>query len=342
MDDTARRLLQRLVRRIPSQLLKPTLEKWGRLKRTQLDSLDFSQSKYSLTEKLLSVCEENGSSIKHITELELLYVIDNPVAGKWHAYQFIDPEDDAHTVELMQFKEQFKSHLTELVQNVSIKMKKHTDEAVWIRLAWGQSFSRPNHFKPTYVVYHLQSPYVFMTSMNSKHRPLLSQALVLATRHQAVKNANLSGKLNAIRDLVMRQYEHVFPTKFPSNISENNENTKNPNIKQEQEEQSSNRLQMACEAFGGGKLPEIQSAVYNLETKFRGHAKNMEERGGPFKCVVTFSGTNILESLRSCASSGIASTPVTPVLSSIPRKGRNYFLMTDNNPGSSQTQQQQK
>lgn len=58
---------------------------------------------------------------------------------------------------------------------VSVKIKKHTDEAVWIRIAWGDSFSQPNHLKPTYVVYHLQTPYVFVTSLTSKHKPLLSQ-----------------------------------------------------------------------------------------------------------------------------------------------------------------------
>ncbi|XP_033839870.1 centromere protein N [Periophthalmus magnuspinnatus] len=343
MDDIAQSLLKRLVRRIPRQMLQPTLEKWGRLQKAQLESMDFTLSKYALTEKLLSICEENDWSTKHITELELLYIIDNPNVGMWHAYQLLDPEDDAHTVELMQFKEQFKSHLTELIQNVSIKIKKHTDEAVWIRLAWGESFSQPNHFKPTYVVHYLQSPYVFMTSLKSKHRPLLDQALVLATRCQSIKDANLSGrKLIAIRDLLMKQYEQVFPSKFPRHIPENNENARNPLIEQEQSALSSNRLQMACEAFGGGKLPEIQSAVYRLKTKFRGHAKNMAQRKEPFKCVVKFSSTNLLESLRSCASSGIASTPVTPLLSSIPLKGRNYFVITDNGPGSSQTLHQQK
>lgn len=337
MDDVARRLLQRLVRRIPSQLLKPTLKKWGRLKK--LNSIDFTLSKHALTEKLVSVCEENDCRMKHITELELLYVIDNPYVGMWHAFQLIDPEDDACTVELVQFKEQFKSHLTELVQNVSVKIKKHTDEAVWIRLAWGQSFSPPNHLKPTYVVHHLQSQYVFITSINSKHKLLLSQALVLATRYQALKDASLSGKLSAIRDLALRQYEHAFPDKFRSHLPENDENTKNPNIEQEQVQQSSKRLHMACEAFGGGKLPEIQSAVYKLETKFRGHAKNMAEHKEPFKCLVKFTSANILESLRNSASSGITSTPATPLLSSILRKGRNYFVITDNSPGPSQTQQ---
>lgn len=60
-------------------------------------------------------------------------------------------------------------------QEVSIKIKKHTDEAVWIRLAWGNSFSPPNHFRPTYVVHHLQTPYVFMFRLTSKQKPLLSQ-----------------------------------------------------------------------------------------------------------------------------------------------------------------------
>ncbi|XP_020777725.1 centromere protein N [Boleophthalmus pectinirostris] len=343
MDDMAQALLKRLVRRIPSHKLQPTLEKWGRMEKAQLESMDFTLSKYSLTETLLSICEESNWNTKHITELELLYIIDNPNVGMWHAYQLADPEDDAHTVELMQFKEQFKSHLTELIQNVSIKIKKHTDEAVWIRLAWGESFSRPNHFRPTYVVHYLQSPYVFMTSLSSKRRPLVYQALVFATRYQSVKDANLSGrKLGAIRDLLMRQYEQVFPSKFPSHITENKENAKNPLIEQEQSELSSNRVQMACEAFGGGKLPELQSAVYRLETKFRGYAKNMAQHKEPFKCVVKFSSTNLLESLRNCASSGIASTPVTPLLSSIPLKGRNYFVITDNGPASSQTLQQQK
>lgn len=124
--------------------------------------------------------------------------------------------DDAHSVELIQFKEQFKSHLRELVRHVSetfsptqaindivaslihivwaalcltsgikytffisfkvsIKIKKHTDEAVWIRIAWGDAFTRPNHLKPTYVVHYLHSPYVFVTSLTLKQKPLLSQ-----------------------------------------------------------------------------------------------------------------------------------------------------------------------
>ncbi|XP_008292976.1 centromere protein N [Stegastes partitus] len=344
MDDAARRLLQRLVRRIPAQTLKTTLDKWGRLKAAQRQSMDFTQSKWALTEKLLAICEENELTLKHIAELEMIHVIENPDRSMWYALQLMDPEDDAHSVELTQFKEQFKSHLSELVRHVSIKIKKHTDEAVWIRIAWGDSFSRPNHLKPTYVVHHLQTPYVFVTGLTSKLKLLLTQALVLSTRHQAIKDASLSGrKLTAIRDLLMRQYQQVFPTKYPSPLAESNQNATNPLIDKEQAELSANRHQMACEAFGSGMLPQLQSAVYKLETKFRDHMnKTMTEREEPLKCVVKFASTSLLESLRHCASSGIASTPVTPLLSSIPLKGRNYFVITDNGPGpSSQTRQPQ-
>lgn len=337
MDDSSKVLLQRLVRRIPTQMLKATLDKWGRLTAAQRQSMDFTQSKWALTQKLLSHCEENELTMKHITELEMIYVIENPNQGMWYTFQLMDPEDGAHLIELAQFREQFKSHLRELIRHVSVKIKKHTDEAVWIRIAWGDSFSRPNHLKPTYVVHYLQTSYVYVSGLKSKLKPLLSQVLTLSTRHQAIKDANLSGrKLTAIRDLLMKQYQQVFPTKYPRPLAEKNQTVSNMHIEREQAEAAANRHQMAGEAFGDGTLPQLQSAVYKLETKFRDPTNmTMTGREEPFRCVVKFSSTNLLESLRNCASSGIASTPVTPLLSSIPLKGRNYFVIKDNAPASS-------
>ncbi|XP_029972261.1 centromere protein N [Salarias fasciatus] len=345
MENITRRLLQRVVRRFPSQTLRATLDKWERLSEAQRRSLDLSKTKWALTEKLLSICEENELTIKHITELEMMHVIDNPNQGMWYAFQLLDPKDDAHSVDLTQFKQQFKCHLSQLMRHVSIKIKKHTDEAVWIRIAWGDALSRPDHLKPTYVVYYLQSSHVFMTSLNSKLKPLLSQALVLSTRHRGMKDANLSGRnLTAITDLLMKRYQQVFPTKYPTPLAEKNEIESHPHIEREQAGAAAKRQQMACEAFGGGVLPQLQSAVYKLETRFKDHTnKIMTEREEPFRCVVKFSSVNLLESLRHCASSGIASTPVTPLLSSVPLKGRNSFVITDNGRSpSSQTQQSQK
>ncbi|XP_034087462.1 centromere protein N [Gymnodraco acuticeps] len=344
MDESKKRLVQRLIRRIPTKMLKTTLQKWGHLTGEQHRAMDSIQSKWALTESLLAICEENELAVKHLTELEMIYMMDNPDQGMWYAFQLTDPGDDAQSVDLMQFKEQFKSHLRELVRQVSVKIKKHTDEAVWIRIAWGDAYSRPDHLKPTYVVHYLQTPYVFVTRLNSKQKPMLFQAMVLSTRYQYFKDANLSGRnLTAIRDLLMRKYQQVFPTKYPSPLTERKQTVTNPHVEREQAKPAANRLQMACEAFGGGTLPQLQSAVYKLETKFRDHTNTlMTEREEPFRCVVKFSSTNLLESLKNCASSGIASTPVTPLLSSIPLKGKNYFVITDNVPGpSSQMRQTQ-
>ncbi|XP_004067271.1 centromere protein N [Oryzias latipes] len=337
MDDTSKLLLQRLVRRIPTQMLKATLDKWGRLTVEQRQAMDFTQSKWALTQKLLSVCEENKLTLTHLAELEMIHAMENPNQGMWYTFQLLEPENDAQSVELTQFKQQFKCHLSELLRQMSVKIKKHTDEAVWIRIALGSSFSKPNHLKPTYVVHYLQTPYVFVRNLTSKLKPLLSQALTLATRHQGVKEANLSGRnLTSIRDLLMRQYQQVFPTKYRSPPEEEDQPVLNQHIEKEQGGVAAHRRHMAHQAFGDGMLPQLQSAVYMLDTKFRDpNNRTMTEREETFKCVVKFSSIDLLESLRSCASSGIASAPVTPLLSSIPLKGRNYFVVTDNTPGPS-------
>lgn len=57
MNDSSKLLLQRIVRRIPVQMLKTTLDKWGRLTVEQRQAIDFTQSKWALTQKLQSFCE---------------------------------------------------------------------------------------------------------------------------------------------------------------------------------------------------------------------------------------------------------------------------------------------
>lgn len=65
MDDSTKRLLQRLMRRIPTQMLRTTLEKWGRLTVAQQQSVDFTQPKWVLTERLLAFCEVCGLFLKY-------------------------------------------------------------------------------------------------------------------------------------------------------------------------------------------------------------------------------------------------------------------------------------
>lgn len=57
MDDTVKQLLRRLVRRIPAQALQSTLAKWERLTAQQRESIDFTQPKWTLVDKLYDICE---------------------------------------------------------------------------------------------------------------------------------------------------------------------------------------------------------------------------------------------------------------------------------------------
>ncbi|KAG5848857.1 centromere protein N isoform X1 [Anguilla rostrata] len=338
MDDSAKQVLRKIIRRIPSNKLQNILSKWEHLSKKQFRSLEFTQAKWLLCDNLLSLCEENDLSMKHVTELEMIYRIENPAQGSWNVCQLIDPSEEAVTVDSLTFKDSFKAHLKHLISHVSVKMKKHEDNAIWIRIAWGDNFTQPNHLNPTYVVHHLQTPYVFVSGLTAKHKPFLHQALIPSTHYGGLKDVHLSGRcLTALRDLLMRQYKQAFPVKHPRLLQEKSPVPSHPNIETEHAKHTEKRLQMAAEAFGEGILPKLETAVYKLETRFRenGMPGRREE---PFRGVVKFSSSNLLESLKNCVSSGMASAPVTPLLSSITQKGRNYFVITDKGPGVSHTQ----
>lgn len=57
MDDVARTLLQRTLRKIPTGKLEETLKKWAHLSRRQQQSLNYSQSKWILHENVVTLCE---------------------------------------------------------------------------------------------------------------------------------------------------------------------------------------------------------------------------------------------------------------------------------------------
>ncbi|XP_048860966.1 centromere protein N [Brienomyrus brachyistius] len=334
MDAAAEALLRQTVRRIPSSKLNGVLRRWGCLSETQLGSLKSMQPKWLLCDNLLSLCQENDLSMKHVAQIEMLYYMENPKRGIWYAFQMVEADDEAQSLELMHFRERFKAHLKDLISHVSIKLKKHQDESVWIRIAWGDNFHRPNHLKPTYVMHHLQTPYVFVSSLTTKHKHLLFQALVLAAGYSSVRDVHLSGRcLTALRDLLMRQYKQVFPSSCPK-PPEESDPLPNPNIENEHAKVMEHKRQAAAEAFGYEDPPKLESATYKLETMYREHGnESLNGRDEPFRGVVKFTSSNLLESLKYCITSGITSTPLTPLLSSITQKGRNYFVIRDKGPG---------
>ncbi|XP_076848646.1 centromere protein N isoform X2 [Brachyhypopomus gauderio] len=316
MDVETKTILQRIIRKIPNKKLEGTLRSWGRLSAEQLRSLDFTQPKWSLLEDLISRCEDRRLGLKAVTKLEMVYHIDNPDQGTWHACQLMDAEDDAVSVSYTEFRELFKANLEEVFKHISIRMKTLEDGAVWIRIAWGDNFNKPNHLRPTYVVHYLQTPYVFIFNLMSKHKPFLYEALFLSCRYVSIKEAHLSGRsLTALRDLLMKQYQQVFPSKDRI-VKERNAPPLHPNIEREHAEYTERRHQMACEAFGDGVMPQLEKAVYKLETRYRGNNSNtLKDEDELFRGVVKFSSTNLLQSLHHCVATESLDQPADPCLS---------------------------
>ncbi|CAJ0967388.1 unnamed protein product [Ranitomeya imitator] len=92
--------------------------------------------------------------------------------------------------------------------------------------------------------------------------------------------------------------------------------------------------QAMLETLGDGPLPKLECADYKLATAFNGEAGIANEIK-PFHCVVKFSSTHILESVRSLAQSGLSEAPVSSLFSSIISKGKNKFNVTERKESSS-------
>ncbi|KAA0714636.1 Centromere protein N [Triplophysa tibetana] len=335
MDEQTIFVLRRIFKKIPSRNIEDLLKNWNCLTADQLRALDYTRPKWTLVENIISFCEERRLNMKHITNLEMINRIENPDNDTWHSCQLVEPQDDALFVELTQFKEQLKAYLEGVIRHISIKIKKHEDEALWIRIAWGDNFSKPNHLKPTYVVHHLHTSYVFICNLMAKHKILLYQALVVSTKHGSIKDAHLSNRsLTAMRTLLLRHYQQVFPNNHSMILDEGNTYASHPCIEKEHAPHEERRDQLASEAFGDSPTPKLETAVYRLETRYRGNGKTtLSDKEELFRGVVKFSSTSLLHSLRHCVASGMVEGPVTPLLSAITQKGRNYFVITDKGPG---------
>ncbi|XP_016315192.1 centromere protein N-like [Sinocyclocheilus anshuiensis] len=126
----------------------------------------------------------------------------------------------------------------------------------------------------------------------------------------------------------------VFPSAHSRILQERNALPSHPCIGKEHSDHEEMRYLMSCEAFGHGPTPKLETAVYRLETRYRGNGNNtLSDREEFFRGVVRFSSSSLLDSLRHCVASGMAEGPVTPLLSAITQRGRNYFVITDKGPG---------
>ncbi|NWR50212.1 CENPN protein, partial [Regulus satrapa] len=333
MDETVAEYIRRTVLKIPRDEIKMMLLKWGFLSEAQLQTLNFHQIKDNISQEVVQLCEENSADIKQAAVLDIIYNHIYQNKRMWSVYQMKKSGEELDNFDITDFKKKFKTRLRSALKNVTITFKEYEDNAIWIRVAWGTPYKKPNQYKPSYVVYHSQTPYVFISaSVLKSNLPLLCQALIVASNYHDIREMELrSHCLNSLKDIVFKRYSQNFETYSPKPLKGSNVEPENDTrIFQENRNEKERIHRLNQEAFGGGPQPKLEFAQYRLETMFKSDPKmDVLDKKEPFRCLVKFSSPHLLESLKSLAPAGMADAPLSPLLTCIPDKARNYFKIRE-------------
>ncbi|XP_064016045.1 centromere protein N isoform X1 [Pogoniulus pusillus] len=334
MDETVAEYIRRTVLKIPRGEIKSMLQKWGFLSEAQLQTINFHQVKDNVSQEVVHLCEENSADIKQAAVLDIIYNHIYSNKRMWSVYQMQKTGEEPEIFDLHSFKKKFKRRLLSALENVTINFREYEDNAIWIRVAWGTPYTKPNQYKPSYVVYHSQTPYVFIsTSMFKSNLPLLCQALVVASSYRDIREMELrSHSLNSLKDIVFKRYSQHFQTHCPRPIQDRSGVLESADLRIIQENKSEKeRIQRVTrEIFGDGPQPQLEFAQYKLETMFKSDpTMEVLDKKEPFRCLVKFSSPHLLESLRSLALAGMADAPLSPLLTCITEKARNNFKIKE-------------
>ncbi|NXM69982.1 CENPN protein, partial [Serilophus lunatus] len=334
MDETVAEFIRRTVLKIPRDEIKEVLQKWGFLSKAQLQALNFHQIKDSISQEVVQLCEENSADLKQAAVLDIIYNYIYQNKRMWSVFQMKKAGEELEYFDLTDFKKKFKEYLRSALKNVTITFKEYEDNAIWIRVAWGTPHRKPNQYKPSYVVYHSQTPYVFLSaSVLKSNLPLLCQALIVASNYHNIREMELrSHSLNSLKDIVFKRYNQNFRSYCPKPLQERNVEPISVDLRIAEENRSEKeRIQRVNqEVFGDGPLPILEFAQYKLETMFKSEPKmDVLDKMEPFRCLVKFSSPHLLESLKSLAPAGMADAPLSPLLTCITQKARNYFRIRE-------------
>uniref|UniRef100_A0A4X1SZ71 Centromere protein N n=1 Tax=Sus scrofa TaxID=9823 RepID=A0A4X1SZ71_PIG len=304
MDDIVAEFFRRTILKIPMTEMMTILKAWDFLSESQLQAVNFRQRKESLAQDLVLLCQEKRARLQDAALLDIIYTQFHRHQKVWDAFQMSKGAGgDTDLFDMEQFKSSFKKILQRALKNVTVSFRDAEENAVWIRIAWGTQYRKPNQYKPTYVVYYSQAPYAFISSSQLKSNlPLLGQNF--ETHNSSIPLQERSLGLDIHMD---------------SRIIHENR------IEKE-------RVQgVTREIFGDYPQPRLEFAQYKLETKFRSDLNGgiLADREEPLRCLVKFSSPHLLEALKSLAPAGIADAPLSPLLTCIPSKGMNYFKIRD-------------
>ncbi|GAB5582511.1 centromere protein N isoform X1 [Prionailurus iriomotensis] len=334
MDETVAEFIKRTILKIPMTEMMTILKAWDFLPENQLQTVNFRQRKESLVQDLVLLCESKRASLRDAALLDIIYTQFHQHQKVWDVFQMSkEPGEDVDLFDMERFKSSFEKILRRALKNVTVSFRDAEENAVWIRIAWGTQYRKPNQYKPVYVVYYSQTPYAFTSFCHLKsNTPLLSQALTVASNHHKIVKMDLRSRyLDSLKAIVFKQYNQKFETHNSTMpLQETLEldmhsgaslSVENPGQQSKQLLKSGgldsriiheNRIEkervqrVTQETFGDYPQPRLEFAQYKLETKFKSdfHGDILAERKEPLRCLIKFSSPHLLEALKSLAPAG--------------------------------------
>uniref|UniRef100_A0A8C8YV00 Centromere protein N n=1 Tax=Prolemur simus TaxID=1328070 RepID=A0A8C8YV00_PROSS len=301
MDETIAEFIKRTILKIPMTEMTTILKAWDFLSENQLQTVNFRQRKESVVQHLVELCEENNASLNDAALLDIIYTQLHRHRKIWDVFQMSKgPGEDVDLFDMKQFKSSFKKVLQRALKNVTVSFRDAEENAVWIRIAWGTQYTKPNQYRPTYVVYYSQTPYAFTSLSTLKSNiPLLGQNFETHNSTTPLQERSLGLHVNMDSRII---HENAMEKERVQRVTQ--------------------------ETFGDHPQPQLEFAQYKLETKFR-NGSILAEREEPLRCLIKFSSPHLLEALKSLAPAGIADAPLSPLLTCIPNKKMNYFKIRD-------------
>ncbi|CAI9599587.1 unnamed protein product, partial [Staurois parvus] len=167
VDECVIEFIKRTIQKMSMAELMTHLRTWGFLTDKELQTLPAKSTRETIALEVVHLCEAKQATLNHAADLDFIYNHSNAKKRTWDVYQMSKPTDsEMNHIDVSEFKARFKKAIHSVMKNATIHFKDFGD-ATWIRLAWSQTSMKPNQYRPTFVVYHTQTPYVFVSSLSS-------------------------------------------------------------------------------------------------------------------------------------------------------------------------------
>ncbi|XP_073438645.1 centromere protein N isoform X2 [Dendrobates tinctorius] len=338
MDECTIEFIKRMITRMSFAEVMPTLKAWRFLAERDLQSLTMEQAKESLAMEVVHLCEIRKCTMDHAAELDIVYNHAKSKLKVWEVLKMSKQTDtDMNFADVSNFLTSFKKFVFSIRRNVTIHFREFGD-ALWIRIAWGKDYMKPNQYRPSFIVYHIQTPYVFMACVTKTQQPVVCQGLLSATGYDNIEKMDLKSRcLESLKDIVFKRFSQPFQSYQSRSAPEESctpKTTVNQKADYERMKEKARVRHVMMETLGAGALPVLDCASYKLNTPFNGEA-GIANKIQPFQCVVKFSSPHLLEAVRSMAHSGLSEAPISSLFSSIINNEKNSFNVSEKMESSS-------